>query len=173
MNLGLILACCYRTNLKLRIASSALIIKINFVWHCDWFCFCRKLCQTEMMIVSVFSIFYDRKTRVFATRIFVCRTAIRYQSDFNFDTALNTALSFYTNTAFFPTLHINAAHITISKAYHFIAICYQSDHSIPVLYKTLIFSNIISTSISRHTDNTRALYPCHNTACFVTARLAV
>ncbi len=72
-----------------------------------------------------------------------------------------------------PTLHINAAHITISKAYHFIAICYQSDHSIPLLYKTLILHNIIPTSISRHTDNTRALYPCHNTACFVTARLAV
>lgn len=49
--------CHCRTNLKLRIASSALVIKINFVWHCDWFCFCRKLCQTEMMIVSVFSIF--------------------------------------------------------------------------------------------------------------------
>lgn len=43
----------------------------------------------------------------------------------------------------------------------------------PLLYKTLIFSNIISTSVSRHTDNTRALYPSHNTACFVTARLAV
>lgn len=120
-----------------------------------------------------FRFFYDRKTRVFATRIFVCRTAIRYQSDFNFDTALNTALSFYTNTAFIPTLHINAAHITISKAYHFIAICYQSDHSIPVLYKTPILHNIIPISVSRHTDNTRALYPCHNTACFVTARLAV
>lgn len=72
-----------------------------------------------------------------------------------------------------PTLHINVAHISISQAYYFIAICYQSDHSIPLLYKTLIFSNIISTSISRHTDNTRALYPSHNTACFVTARLAV
>lgn len=74
---------------------------------------------------------------------------------------------------FMPTLHINVAHISISQAYYFIAICYQSDHSIPLLYKTLIFSNIISTSISRHTDNTRALYPSHNTACFVTARLAV
>lgn len=30
-----------------------------------------------------------------------------------------------------------------------------------------------STSVSRHTDNIRALHPCHNTACFVTARLAV
>lgn len=74
---------------------------------------------------------------------------------------------------FMPTLHINVAHISISQAYYFIAICYQSDHTIPLLYKTLIFSNIISTSISRHTDNTRALYPSHNTACFVTARLAV
>lgn len=46
-----------RTNLKLRIASPALDIKINFVWYCDRFCFCRKLCQTEMMIVSTFSIF--------------------------------------------------------------------------------------------------------------------
>lgn len=72
---------------------------------------------------------------------------------------------------FMPTLHINVAHISISQAYYFIAICYQSDHSIPLLYKTLIFSNIISTSISRHTDNTRALYPSHNTACFVTTQL--
>lgn len=63
-------------------------------------------------------------------------------------------------------------YISMPQAYHFIAICYQPDHSIPLLYKTLIFSNIISTSISLHTDNTRALYPCHNTACFVTARLA-
>lgn len=72
-----------------------------------------------------------------------------------------------------PTLHINAAHTSISQAYHFIAIYYQSDQSIPLLYKTLFLRNIISTSVSRHTDNTRALYPSHNTACFVTARLAV
>lgn len=169
-----ILARYYRTNLKLLIASPASDSKINFVWHCDRFCFCRKLCQTEMMIVSAFSIFYDRKTRAFATRIFVCRAAIHYQSDFNFDTALNTVLPFYTNTAFMPTLHINAAHISISQAYHYIAIYYQSDHSIPLLYKTLILRNIIPISVSRHTDNTRALHPCHNTACFFdTARLAV
>lgn len=43
----------------------------------------------------------------------------------------------------------------------------------PLLYKTLILRNIISTSVSRHTDNTQALHVCHNTACFVTARLAV
>lgn len=129
-----------RTNLKLRIASPALDIKINFVRHCDRFYFCRKLCQTEMMIVSVFSIFYDRKTRVFATRIFVCRTAIRYQSDFNFDAALNTSLPFYTNNAFMPTLHINVAHISISQAYYFIAIYYQSDHSILLLYKKSHFT---------------------------------
>ena len=72
-----------------------------------------------------------------------------------------------------PTLHINAAHISISQAYHFIAICYQPDHSIPFLYKNLILRNIISTSVSRHSDNTQALHPCHNTTCFVTARLAV
>lgn len=42
-----------------------------------------------------------------------------------------------------------------------------------VLIQNLILRNIISTSVSRHTDNTRALRPCHNTACFVTARLAV
>lgn len=72
-----------------------------------------------------------------------------------------------------PTLHINVAHISISQAYYFIAIYYQSDHSIPLLYKTLFLRNIISTSVSRHTDNTQALHFCHNTACFVTARLAV
>lgn len=104
----------------------------------------------------------------------MCRAAFHYQSDFNFDTALNTALPFYTITAFMPTLHINAAHISISQAYHFIAICYQSDHSIPFLYKNLISRNIISTSVSRHSDNTRALLPCCNTACFFdAARLAV
>lgn len=108
-----ILARYYRTNLKLRIASPASDSKINFVWHCDRFCFYRKLCQTEMMIVSAFSIFYDRKTRAFATRIFVCRAAIHYQSDFNFDTALNTALPFYTNTAFMPHTHINIASISL------------------------------------------------------------
>lgn len=113
--------------------------------------------------------------RAFTTRIFVCRAAIHYQSDFNFDTALNTVLPFYTNTAFMPKLHINAAHIhiSISQAYHHIAIYYSSDHSIPFLYKNLILRNIISTSVSRHTDNTQALHFCHNTACFVTARLAV
>lgn len=39
-----------------------------------------------------------------------------------------------------PTLHINAAHISISQAYHFIAICYQFDHSIPLLYKNSHFT---------------------------------
>lgn len=42
-----------------------------------------------------------------------------------------------------------------------------------VLIQNLILRNIISTSVSRHADNTRALRPCRNTACFVTARLAV
>lgn len=42
-----------------------------------------------------------------------------------------------------------------------------------VLIQNLILRNIISTLVSRRTDNTRALHPCHNTACFVTARLAV
>lgn len=93
-----------------------------------------------MMIVSAFSIFYDRKTRAFATRIFVFRAAIHYQSDFNFDTALNTVPPFYTNTAFMPTLHINAAHISISQAYHHIAIYYSSDHSIPFLYKISFYA---------------------------------
>lgn len=61
----------------------------------------------------LFRFFYDRKTRAFATRIFVCRAAIHYQSDFNFDTALNTALPFYTNTAFMPHTHINIASISL------------------------------------------------------------
>ena len=47
---------------------------------------------------------------------------------------------FYANTAFMPTLHINAAHISILQAYHFIAICYQSDHSIPFLYKISFYA---------------------------------
>ena len=123
--------------------------------------------------IGFFDFFYGRKTRAFATRIFVCRAAIHYQSDFNFDTALNTALPFYTNTAFMPHYISMPHYILISQAYHFIAICYQSDHSIPFLYKNLILRNIISTSVSHHTDNTRVLRPCHNTACFVTARLAI
>lgn len=40
------------------------------------------------------------------------------------------------------TLHVNAAHISISQAYHFIAIYYQSNHLIPFLYKNLILRNI-------------------------------
>lgn len=59
-----------RTNLKLRIASSALVIKINFVRHCDRFYFCRKLCQTEMMIVSVFRFFTIEK-REFLQHVFL------------------------------------------------------------------------------------------------------
>lgn len=39
--------------------------------------------------------------------------------------------------------------------------------------KNLTLRNIISTSVSRNNDNTQALRFCHNTACFVTARLAV
>lgn len=111
-----ILARHYRVNLKLRIESPALDSKINFVWHRDRFCFCRKLCQT---LYRLFRFFYDRKMRAFATRIFVCRAAIHYQSDFNFDAALNTTLPFYTNTAFMPTLHINAAHISIPHTYQY------------------------------------------------------
>lgn len=63
-------------------------------------------------------------------------------------------------------------YISMPHTYHYIAIYYQSDHSIQFLYKNLILRNIISTSVSRHTDNTQALHVCHNTACFVTARLA-
>lgn len=70
-----------------------------------------------------------------------------------------------------PTLHINVAHISISQAYYFIAIYYQSDHSIPLLYKNLILRNIISTSISRHTDNTQALRPPPATILPVSSQL--
>ena len=80
---------------------------------------------------------------------------------------------FYANNTYQCRTHINVAHISISQAYHFIAICYQSDHSIPLLYKTLFLRNIISTSVSRHTDNTRALRPLPQYCLFVTARLAV
>ena len=97
----------------------------------------------------------------------MCRAAIHYQSDFNFDTALNTVLPFYTNTAFMPKLHINAAHISL---YCNLLSIRSLDTT---LIQNLILRNIISTSVSRHTDNTQALHPCHNTACFVTARLAV
>ena len=123
--------------------------------------------------IDFFDFFTIEKRELLQQRTFVCRTAIHYLFYDKVYTEIYTVLPFYTNTAFMPTLHINAAHTSISQAYYFIAIYYQSDHSIPLLYKTLIFSNIISTSVSRHTDNTRALYPSHNTACFVTARLAV
>lgn len=166
-----------RTNLKLRIASPALDSKINFVWHCDRFYFCRKLCQTETMILSAFSIFYDRKTRAFATRIFVCRTAIRYQSDFNFDTALNTSLPFYTNNAFMPTIHINVAHISISQAYYFIAIYYQSDHSILLLYKKSHFTqHHFHVGFTQHRQHSSVAPPatilpvCHRSTCGSTQR---
>ncbi len=63
--------------------------------------------------IGFFDFFTIEKTRAFATHIFVCCTAIHYQSDFNFDTALNTALPFYTNTAFMPHTHINIASISL------------------------------------------------------------
>ena len=90
--------------------------------------------------IDFFDFFTIEKRELLQQRTFVCRTAIHYQSDFNFDTALNTVLPFYTNTAFMPTLHINAAHISISQAYYFIAIYYQSDHSILLLYKKSHFT---------------------------------
>lgn len=66
-----------------------------------------------------------------------------------------------------PTLHINIASISL---YCNLLLIRSLDTP---LIQNLILRNIISTSVSRHTDNTRALRPCHNTACFVTARLAV
>ena len=119
----------------------------------------------------------------------MCRAAIHYQSDFNFDTALNTALPFYTNTAFMPhrfyatpllcqhrfyanTTYQCRTHIDIASISLYCDLL--SIRSLDtVLIQNLILRNIISTSVSRHTDNTQALHPCHNTACFVTARLAV
>ena len=83
--------------------------------------------------------------------------------------------------AFMPTLHINATrtyqchtHISMPHAYHFIAICYQPDHSIPLLYKKSHFTqhhfHIDFTPHRQHSS----VAPIHNTACFfVTARLAV
>lgn len=102
----------------------------------------------------------------------MCRTAIHYQSDFNFDTALNTALPFYTNTAFMPHTYQCRTHINIASIspYCNLLLIRSLDTT---LIQNLILRNIISTSVSRHTDNTRALPPRHNTACFVTARLAV
>lgn len=52
--------------------------------------------------IGFFDFFTIEKREHLQHVIFVCRAAIHYQSDFNFDTALNTALPFYTNTAFMP-----------------------------------------------------------------------
>lgn len=119
--------------------------------------------------IGFFDFFYDRKTRVFATRIFVCRAASHYQSDFNFDTALNTVLPFYTNTAFMPTLHINAARISL---YCDLLSIRSLD---TVLIQNLILRNIIFPRRFHGTPTTlERCIPCHNTSCFfVTARLAV
>lgn len=111
--------------------------------------------------IGFFDFFYDRKTRVFATRIFVCRAASHYQSDFNFDTALNTVLPFYTNTAFMPTLHINAARISL---YCDLLSIRSLD---TVLIQNLILRNIIFPRRFHGTPTTlERCIPCHNTSCF-------
>ena len=63
------------------------------------------------------------------------------------------------NTTYQCRTHINAAHISISQAYHFIAICYQSDYSIPLLYKKSHFTQHHFHVDLCHADNTRALRP--------------
>lgn len=74
---------------------------------------------------------------------------------------------FYAKTTYQCRTHINIA--SISPYCNLLSIRSLDT----TLIQNLILHNIISTSISRHTDNTRALRPCHNTACFVIARLAV
>lgn len=74
---------------------------------------------------------------------------------------------FYANTTYQCRTHIDIASIS---PYCNLLLIRSLD---TVLIQNLILRNIISTSVSRHTDNTRALRSCHNTACFVTARLAV
>lgn len=74
---------------------------------------------------------------------------------------------FYANTTYQCRTHINIASISL---YCNLLLIRSLD---TVLIQNLILRNIISTLVSRRTDNTRALHPCHNTACFVTARLAV
>lgn len=67
-----ILARHYRPNLKLLIASPASDSKINFVWHCDRFCFCRKPCQTEMMNRIGFFDFFTIEKREHLQHVFLC-----------------------------------------------------------------------------------------------------
>lgn len=74
---------------------------------------------------------------------------------------------FYANTTYQCRTHINIASIS---PYCNLLLIRSLD---TVLIQNLILRNIISTSVSRHTDNTRALRPWHNTACSVTAQLAV
>lgn len=74
---------------------------------------------------------------------------------------------FYAKTTYQCRTHINIASIS---PYCNLLLIRSLD---TVLIQNLILRNIISTSVSRHSDNTQALHPCHNTACFVTARLAV
>lgn len=112
--------------------------------------------------------FFTIEKRESLQHVFLC---VAPQSTINRISTLTPRSTLYYH--FIQTPLLCQHYISMPHAYHFIAICYQSDHSIPLLYKTLILRNIISTSVSRHTDNIRALHPCHNTACFITARLTV
>lgn len=123
-----------------------------------------------MMIVSAFSIFFTIEKRESLQHVFLC---VAPQATINristFDTALNTVLPFYTNTAFMPTLHINAARISL---YCDLLSIRSLD---TVLIQNLILRNIIFPRRFHGTPTTlERCIPCHNTSCFfVTARLAV
>ncbi len=168
-----ILARHYRPNLKLLIASPASDSKINFVWHCDRFCFCRKPCQTEMMNRIGFFDFFTIEKREHLQHVFLF---VEPQSTINLISTLTPRSTLHYHFIQTPRLchttyqcrtHINIASIS---PYCNLLLIRSLD---TVLKQNLILRNIISTSVSRHTDNTRALRSCHNTACFVTARLAV
>lgn len=155
-----------RTNLKLRIASPALDSKINFVWYCDRFCFCRKLCQTETMILSAFSIFLREKNASFCNTYFCMSHRNPLSIGFqlrrraqHFTTILYKQ-RFYANNTYQCRTHINIASILL----------HCNLLSIRSLDTTLIQKiSLYATSFPRRFHATPTTLercaPCHNTAC--------
>lgn len=165
-----------RTNLKLRIASPALGSKINFMWHCD---------RSVIFLQKTLSNGDDDRIGFFD--FFTIEKRESLQHVFLYAAPQSTINRISTSTPH-STLHYHFIQTPLLfQHYTLMPHTYQYRKHITLLQSTInpitryrsytklsfFLRNIIPISISRNTDNTRALRPCHNTACFVTARLAV
>lgn len=127
-----------------------------------------------MMIVSAFSIFFTIEKRESLQHVFLC---VAPQATINRISTLTPRSTLYYH--FIQTPLLCQHYISMPHAYRYrkhITILQSIINPITRYHsytKSHFTQHHFSTSVSRHTDNIRALHPCHNTACFVTARLAV